>query len=98
MAYRLNPDQTLMPNQSLQSSNGRSLLIMQGDGNFVLYEAHRGQQIPVWASNTPGQNGARVIMQGDGNLVVYTSGNQPIWASNTYGKPGAYLVMQDDGN
>jgi hypothetical protein len=89
MADRLNPDQTLMPGQEIRAKNGRAFLIMQGDGNFVLYEVHRGQNIAVWASNTNG--GARAILQGDGNLVVYTSSNQPVWDSGTWGNPDAYL-------
>jgi hypothetical protein len=55
-------------------------LLMQGDGNFVLYNL---MGAPLWASNTPGNPGAYVALQNDGNLVVYSSSNRPLWASNT---------------
>ncbi|MDP9352491.1 MAG: hypothetical protein M3P51_13270 [Chloroflexota bacterium] len=96
MANRLDPNQTLAPGQALWASNGRAFLIMQPDGNFVLYEVHKGKHIPVWASSTSGVT--RAIMQGDGNLVVHTSNDQPVWDSGTWGNSGAYLIMQDDGN
>lgn len=101
MADRLNPDQILTSDQEIKSNNGKASLIMQGDGNLVLYETRPGGRQALWASdtwNTPGAPGSRAIMQGDGNLVVYTPDNKPIWASDTSGNPGAYLVMQDDGN
>ena len=93
---RLNPNETLRTNQSRQSGDGRYLLIMQTDGNLVLYAP--GSQ-PIWASNTAGNPGAWTIMQAsDGNLVVYSAANKPLWASNTAGNPGAYLAVQNDSN
>jgi hypothetical protein len=56
---------------------------IQGDharrGNFVVYTS---SGIPVWASNTVGNDGAIVQLQNDGNLVIY-KGPNPIWASGT---------------
>ncbi|MFC3690379.1 hypothetical protein [Aquipuribacter hungaricus] len=46
-----------------------SRLVMQADGNLVLY---RGQT-PLWSSETSGNPGAFAVMQGDGNLVVYSA-------------------------
>lgn len=73
---------------------GDRSLIMQQDGNLVVYDQdHKAR----WASVTGGEgNSAR--FQADGNLVVYNSGGQPLWASQTGGHQGAVLVFQADGN
>jgi hypothetical protein len=79
------------------SCDGRFKLIMQTDGNLVLYMGARA----LWASNTVGCGGC-VSMQGDGNLVVYDSGGQlpghGCWASGTNGHTPATLALQNDGN
>jgi hypothetical protein len=60
-------------------TTGGSRAIMQGDGNLVVYTS---SGVPVWASNTVGNDGAIVQLQNDGNLVIY-KGPNPIWASGT---------------
>jgi CHAP domain len=81
--------------QYIHSSSGQYELLMQDDGNLVLY----GPSGATWASNTVGSGGTSVNMQGDGNLVMYTSAAKPVWASNTAGTgSGNHLVMQNDGN
>lgn len=74
------------------------VLIMQNDGNLVLYKDNGDDTgTPIWATGT-NPNGSYAIMQDDGNLVVYDSNNKPLWASNTAGHPGAQLSVQGDGN
>jgi hypothetical protein len=90
----LTANHELTANQSLTSCNGDYTLIMQGDGNLVLYQGSTA----LWASNTAGTAADEAIMQGDGNFVVYTSAGSPLWASGTAGNPGADLVVQNDGN
>jgi len=87
----------LFQNQEIRSPNGRYKAVMQGDGNFVLYE---NETRAVWASNTNGRGAIRCEMQNDGNLVLYDSGSRPVWASNTCGKGRApfRLEMQNDRN
>jgi subtilase family serine protease len=80
--------------QSFTSPNGSNLLIMQADGNLVLYR----QGVAKWSSVTAGNTGAYAIMQTDGNLVVYSSTNKPLWNSKTNGSMGAATYIQDDGN
>lgn len=98
MPDTLLPDQQLNPGQSLQSSDGRSCLTMQGDGNLVLGEPWHGRDVATWTSGTPGNDGATVVMQGDGNLVVYRPDGSPVWDSGTWGNPGSRVVLQSDGN
>lgn len=60
-------------------------LIMQEDGNLVLYYRNKdGAVRPLWATNTNIKNAAfpHLIAQNDGNLVIYNLGN-PLWSSNT---------------
>src|SRR5207237_2512941 len=59
----------LAVNQLLRSQDGRFDLIMQGDGNLVLYR--RSDSKPLWASNTNGKGATFAVMQGDGNFVLY---------------------------
>jgi hypothetical protein len=70
-------------NTPLWSSNtsgkGGVKLIMQGDGNLVLYTSSNK---PVWATNTGGKGASFARMQDDGNLVVYVQGNST-FATNT---------------
>lgn len=98
MAHRLEPGQSLSSGQQLTSPNSRTTLVMQGDGNLVLYESVPPGRVAVWASATDGRAGSRAVMQGDGNLVVVDAGNAPRWDSGTWGNPGSVLVLQDDGN
>ncbi|PSL48279.1 D-mannose binding lectin [Chitinophaga niastensis] len=92
---RLNTNEQLLQGQVLRSTDGRFILIMQTDGNLVIYYYN----VALWSSITAGNpNINRCVMQGDGNLVLYDTGNVAHWSSNTTtGIPGV-LVMQSDGN
>ncbi|MBN2494587.1 MAG: N-acetylmuramoyl-L-alanine amidase, partial [Deltaproteobacteria bacterium] len=79
---------------SVESCDGRFELVLQGDGNLVLY---RGETA-LWATGTCGQEGQILKMQPDGNLVLYTRSGTPIWNAGTVGHPGAWLAVQTDGN
>jgi hypothetical protein len=89
----LSVNQSLEPGQSLVSSNERYRLILQGDGNLVLYSPTRA----IWSSGTVGTGAAKLIMQTDGNLVLYRANWTPVWSTNSGGQ-GSKLVLQTDGN
>ena len=89
----LEPGQRLYAGDTLYSPSHSYRLIMQGDGNLVLYSGGSA----LWSTKTNGHSGANAVMQGDGNFVVYQSGH-PLWNSHTEGHGGANLDMQDDGN
>jgi hypothetical protein len=95
-ANRLQPYQQLDINDQLLSDNGFLNLILQADGNLVLYRTEFGHAL--WASNTEGLPVDHVIMQGDGNLVAYSAHGTAYWATATDGHPGAWAFLQDDGN
>jgi hypothetical protein len=73
----------------------RFRLVMQGDGNLVLYISGGG---PLWASNTESTTGNRAVMESNGNFVIYNASGSAIWSSGTGGNPGAHLAVQADGN
>jgi surface antigen len=94
-ADRLSTNQIMQIGQYIKSEDGKYVLLLQGDGNLVLY----GPAYHVlWNSNTSSQGVAFAAMQGDGNLVLYTSNNQPMWSSATAGRGSSYSVVQSDGN
>jgi hypothetical protein len=92
---RLNRDDYLLtPDEDFQ-------LILQGDGNLVLYACFGGPGDPnkavLWASNTQGQDSQYAIMQTDGNFVIYGSHQPPnaLWATNTNGSSDCALTITE---
>jgi hypothetical protein len=96
MADRLTANEQLNVNDHLDPPNGTTRLIMQGDGNLVLYNNRNGKAL--WASNTWNTPVSHAIMQGDGNFVCYDAAGKAYWGTGTWTDPGSYVVLQDDGN
>jgi hypothetical protein len=100
---------TLWPGQQLNctdvfwSANGRYRLVMQPDGNLVLYGYQGNTQQALWSSGTFQQGGVCAVMQADGNFVLYTAGGESsghaLWSSHTSGgdQNGTALTLYDDG-
>jgi hypothetical protein len=93
-SFFLNPGEGLGPQGRLVSTDGQYVLVMQGDGNLVVYAP--GNRA-IWASGSRVGN-SDVQMQGDGNLVVYAPppNRYAVWASGTSGN--LHAEMQTDGN
>ncbi len=92
----LKPGDVLRPGWAIYSPPPEDFrLVMQDDGNLVLYD---GAGKPTWASGTDHHPGAHAAMQTDGNLVVYPPTGHALWASDTDHHPGAYVALQTDGN
>lgn len=89
----LDPGQSLSRGSTLRSPSGNYRLVMQNDGNLVIYNSGGSA---TWATGT--SQGTRAAMQSDGNFVVYADSGSAVWSSTTDGFGGASLVMQDDGN
>ncbi len=83
----------IVPVQQLTALDGRSSLVLQADGNLVLYFG----STPLWSSNTPAGQSMFLAMQGDGNLVLYSPSLVPVWFQVT-STAGARLVLQNDCN
>ncbi|HWF51034.1 MAG TPA: hypothetical protein VG294_10375 [Solirubrobacteraceae bacterium] len=91
----LGPGGTLSAGQELASPDGHYDLVLQSDGNLVLYIAG-GRAL--WASKTAGAVGDHAVMQTNGNFVLYDAGNQVLWSTNTSGANCGSLILQNDGN
>ena len=86
--------QGLCSGQSVTTFNSivNQTIVMQGDGNLVVYDNQRN--LARWASHTAGKRvGGQLarcaVMQGDGNFVLYTAAGLPVWHTGTNGNPGA---------
>jgi len=88
---RVAPGGRLLPGQQVVSPNHEYRLVLQGDGNLVIY----GPSGALWAAHTNGPSRV-AVMQTDGNLVVYGSG-RALWASGTRSR-GTGLELRNDGN
>ena len=76
--------------QSLTSTSGAYRLVLQGDGNLVLYD---GSGRPIWSSGTNGSSVQTLAMQYDGNLVLYSTAGVPLWWTGTSPSPKDTLVV-----
>lgn len=90
----LSKGKSLRPNQYLGPKDTRYGLVLQGDGNLVLYNRRFR---PLWRSQTEGSGADRLIVQPDGNLVLY-DGARAVWSSRTDGQRATMLAAQGDGN
>ncbi|CAF1014410.1 unnamed protein product [Adineta steineri] len=97
----LSVGQELRQGEALTSPNGNYYLVMQEDGNLVLYVSEKFvHPNALWKTRTLINGPHRFHVQPDGNLVTYDSRNRSTWASNTccQNAERSYLAMQDDGN
>lgn len=72
--------------QTNTAGQGSAALIMQADGNLVLY---RSDGHPLFNTRTHGNPGAGMRVENDGRVVVYSPALATLWASDT--------VPDDDG-
>ncbi len=87
----------LRANWYMTSPDGGYKLVMQGDGNLVLYSRTRA----IWSTNTWGNPDAFFAEQSDGNMVVYSKAGKALWNSGTRVRAKdqmALLIVQPDGN
>lgn len=87
--------EALRAGESLRSPDGRTALVLQTDGNLVIYGPNMSV---VWNRGTQGLGGTTLAMQTDGNLVLYTATGGVVWHIGANGRGGTRLQMQDDGN
>ncbi len=90
-SYVFSAGNLVIPQGASVNLGSAASLLMQPDGNLVMYESQA-----VWNSGTGGQNcGANqcsAVFQPDGNFVVY-NGSTPLWNSGTAGNSGAQLII-----
>ncbi|MFC0515410.1 hypothetical protein ACFFGT_14420 [Mucilaginibacter angelicae] len=104
----------LTTGQVIYSPNGKVKLILQTDGNLVVYSKNAdGTEKPLWSTETQGKAAGALYFQKDANLVLYnkvkTQGAfTSAWSSNRYDNNGdvnttnvpntPFYYLQDDGN
>jgi hypothetical protein len=93
---QLNVGGVLGKDDWLSSPSSQYQLILQQDGNLVIYDLWNGRTA-IWASDTAGIAVNFAIMQEDGNFVIYGFPNA-VWATDTPGRGTCFLTMQNDGN
>ena len=84
----------MYPGQSIYTADRRFRLILQSDGNLVLYSPTQA----LWSSGTDGRQTAFLALQSDGNLVLYDRSARALWHSHTDGFGLMRLIIQSDGN
>lgn len=85
----------LRTGESLTSASGRYRLVMQDDGNLVLYHG----RVAVRATGTARTgSGNYLALEPDGGLAVRQADGTVIWSKPTAGSGGNCLAVQDDGN
>ena len=82
----LDAGESLESGQALTSANGRYTLVMQTDGNLVLY---RRDGVPVWESGTAGNPGAYLEVENlqfgydTGAVTIYSLNGIVLWRQGT---------------
>jgi hypothetical protein len=94
----LKAGESLRAGQELVSNNGQNRLIMQYDGNLVVYIPTG----PRWDTGTwalpLAMRPNRLDMQADGNIALFNDQNFVAWEAHIATKGGTHLAMQDDSN
>lgn len=103
MSHILHANELLFTNQTLTSVNGDYILMLQADGDMVLYEKVHNEDGSIvldqtWTTGTIGLNAFYAVMQEDGDFVLSDPQGVTLWHSDTDGRPGSFLQLQDDGN
>lgn len=92
---RLMPGQRLVIGDQLCSPGGQVSLLMQADGNLVLYRTHYRRAL--WATQTS-RPVSQAVMRHDGDLVACSPDDVLYWSSGTAGHSSSQLVVREDGN
>lgn len=69
--------------QSGTKSVSVAKMVMQADGNLVIYDRDGG---PLWSSGTNGNDAAYLTLQEDGNMVIYSQDDRALWHTATRGQ------------
>ncbi|RAG82084.1 hypothetical protein DN069_29440 [Streptacidiphilus pinicola] len=91
---KLTPGMVIPSGTQLLSASSR--LVMQNDGNLVLYSLATGKS--MWASSTSGNSGAYAAFATDGNLHVYNTSGTSLWSASLTAGAGTTLQLQNDDN
>jgi hypothetical protein len=98
--YKLLSNQKLKAGEFLiERRNGNHKLVMQHDGNLVLYNIKDNKNTPIWSTGTYTHGNDCYLAMENNNLVVYNKYNKPIWSTNIPKKPFSskyFLGLEQD--
>jgi hypothetical protein len=96
------PGTTFQISDAIYNDSQSDQLILQADGNLVIYCTSCNPVKALWSTQTNGKGGKALFFQTDGDLVLRNANNKVIWHSNIRstcsGSELAYYTLQDDGN
>ena len=72
--------QVFFPGQTLEDIQRERRLVLQSDGNLVLYDKNNRA---LWHTRTASTEPGRLVLQSDGNLVLYDKNNRALWHTRT---------------
>jgi len=85
--------QSLTPEQTLTSADGRFVLTLQSSGALTIKEG------PTTLYNGGGSGiPSALMLEQDGNVIEFDTSGNILFQTNTSGQGGENLVMQNDGN
>ncbi|GAB2706322.1 glycoside hydrolase domain-containing protein [Kitasatospora kifunensis] len=73
------------------SGNPGAYVVMQLDGNLVVY---RPDGTAIWNTYSNNKPGASLHVQDDGNVVLYDANNGPVWSTDAYKVPSTFNTGQ----
>lgn len=83
--------------ENITTQNRR--LLMQNDGNLVLYRYVDGiNEGALWSAKTQQTGATKVVFQNDGNLVIRDADKNAIWSTATHVGDAQTIKLQGDGN
>jgi hypothetical protein len=65
---------------SQTAGNIGQAVVMEGDGNFVMYDGYHGAGVSVWETGTAGHPGATLSVEDGGNVKIH-DGQVEIWSA-----------------
>jgi peptidoglycan/xylan/chitin deacetylase (PgdA/CDA1 family) len=86
----LTQGERLEPSWFLESPNHACRLIMQANGDLVLYSASRQ---PLWSSGTSGSPDTIAVLQRNGDFALLSRTGQALFSSGTPGHEGSVLTL-----
>ncbi|OQV26031.1 hypothetical protein BV898_00161 [Hypsibius exemplaris] len=92
-ASQLEPGENLAVGQSLWSPNQTTKLMLQADGNLVLY---RLQQTLIWSAGTDlmVKKPALLKVTNNGDVVLHNAAGEVVWKLGTDGEPSLPAILQ----
>ena len=99
LTWFLNGNQTMTAGQRLVSTNGQYQLLMQSDGNLVIYPGNTtALGTAYWSTRTSNHPGAYAAFNGSGEFFIYSNTNGILWRTNAAPGAGSKIELTTSGS